>query len=130
MNGIFRSITPSDLLNSSNRKLIDRVAAIWDRCVAPEADYGTRDNVILVDLGHWLQQGAWADDTGYFLKFRLHPLYKHLPATQRKAAAVLQGFLDLFPQKREVYFDNRHALEGNEDTVTVVVHTASHSIGD
>lgn len=130
MNGIFRGIKPSDLLSSHNRKLVDQVAAIWDRCVAPETNYNTRDNVILVDVGHWLYQNAWTDDTGYFLKFRLHPLYKHLPATQQKAAAVLTGFLELFPAHRGVHFDNRHALEGTEDTVTVVVHTSTTSIGD
>jgi hypothetical protein len=71
MDGMFHSIKAEDLLKSNNRKLAEKVATLWDRCVAPEEQYMERGSVILVDFGHWLDQKAWTDDHGYFLKVRV-----------------------------------------------------------
>ena len=130
INGQFHSIKPSDLLKTSNRNLAGKVASLWDKHVAVEADYMERDNVILEDFGHWLKQSAWTDDTGFFMKLRLHPLYKHRERTQESARKVVQGFLDLFPGRKHVYYSNPATLDGTEETLTVVVETGSHLIGD
>ena len=89
-----------------------------------------RDNVILEDVGHWLKQNAWTDDTGFFMKLRLDPSYKHQQRVQESARKVVQGFLDLFPGRKNVYYENREALDGGTETITVVVETGSYSIGD
>lgn len=131
MNGHFNSIKPRDLLKTSNRTLVERVSALWDQHVAKEADYMERDNVILEDVGHWLQQSAWTDETGYYIKLRLHPSYNHQAKVQEAGRKVVQGFIDLFPGEKEVFKENHIALEdGTTDTVTIVVQTGSHSIGD
>lgn len=131
MNGIFYSIKPSDLLKTSNRNLAGKVAALWDKHVATEADYMVRDNVILEDFGHWLKQTAWTDETGFFIKLRLHPMYKHQERVQESGRNVVQGFIDLFLGEKEVFKEGHLALEdGTEDTVTVVVRSGINSIGD
>lgn len=43
---------------------------------------------------------------------------------------TLEGFLDLFPGRKNVYYSNPNALDGTEETLTVVVQTDTHSIGD
>lgn len=130
-NGQFSSIKPRDLLKSRNRDFVAKVAALWDRHVAPEADYMGRDNVILEDTGHWLKQGAWTDETGYFIRLRLHPLTMHQAPAREAAKKVVQGFIDLFPGEKEVFKEGHLALEdGTTDTVTVVVRTATNMIGD
>ena len=130
MDGIFQSLSVRDLLKTSNRSLAGKVAALWDQHVAVEADYMVRDNVILEDLGHWVKQNAWTDDTGFFMKLRLHPMYKHQERVQESGRKVVQGFLDLFPGRKHVYYSNPKALDGTEETLTVVVETDSFSIGD
>lgn len=131
MNGHFNSITSRDLLKSYNRALVAKVAALWDKHVAPEKDYMDRDNVILEDVGHWLKQSAWTDETGYFIKLRLHPLTMHQAKVQEAGRQVVQGFIDLFPGAEHVFKENHLALEdGTTDTVTVVVQTGTSMIGD
>jgi hypothetical protein len=130
MNGIFQSLSVRDLLKTSNRSLAGKVAALWDQHVAKETDYMERDNVILEGLGHWLKQSAWTDDTGFFMKLRLHPSYKHQQRVQESARKVVQGFVDMFPGRKNVYYENREALDGGTETITVVVETGSYSIGD
>lgn len=130
MDGMLQSLKVRDLLKTSNRSLADKVAALWDQHVAKEADYMNRDIVLLEDMGHWLQQCAWSDETGFFMKLRLNPSYNHQERTQEAARKVVQGFLDLFPKRKNVYYENPKALDGGTETVTVVVHTDSYMIGD
>lgn len=131
MNGHFNSITSRDLLKSYNRALVAKVAALWDQHVASEKDYMERDNVILEDMGHWLKQSAWTDETGYFIKLRLHPMTMHQAKVQEAGRKVVQGFIDLFPGAEHVFKENHLALEdGTTDTVTVVVQTGTSMIGD
>lgn len=130
MDGIFQSLSTRDLLKTSNRNLAGKVAALWDQHVATEADFMSRHDVLLEDLGHWLKQNAWTDDTGFFMKLRLNPSYNHQPRVQEAARKVVQGFLDLFPGRKNVYYGNPEALNGGTETVTVVVETDSFSIGD
>ena len=130
INGMFQSIKAADLLNANNRKLAERVAGLWNRYVAPEADYMRRQSVILVDFGHWLDQKAWTDDHGFFLKVRLAPLDRNRKDVQDRGTAVANGFKTMFGDC-EVYVDNPQAFEtGSEETVTVVVKTGFNMIGD
>lgn len=130
MDGNFRSLTVRDLLKTSNHSLVGKVSALWDQHVAREEDYMNRDLVILEDLGDWFKQNSWTDDTGFFLKLRLNPSYKHQQRVQESGRKVVQGFLDLFPGRKNVYYSNPNALDGTEETLTVVVETNTHSIGD
>lgn len=131
MEGMCISFKPDDLLQSQNRKLLDTVSGIWDLCVAPERDYSSRRDVILVDLGCWLKQESWQDLTGHFMKFRLHPSHCHLPSVKEKGRAVLKAFIDSFPGRKNVQVENEDALyDGNEKTVTVSIQTGSFNIGD
>lgn len=131
MTGIFQPVTSSDLLNTRTRRLADKVAAIWDVCVAKEADYMNRRNVLLVETGSWLEQRSYTDATGHYLKFRLNPSFCHLAPVKESGRKVLQAFQDLFPGAKEVKIANEAALyDGSEETVTVIVVTYIHSIGD
>ena len=131
MNGMFQSIKAADLLNSNNRKLAEKVAGLWDRCVAPEEQYMERGSVILVDFGHWLNQSAWTDETGFFLKFRLAPLDRKRAGVREKGREVLRGFTKMFGQyQRTTTYDEDVLDECGEGTITVVVVTGTHMIGD
>lgn len=130
MNGIFYSLSAKDLLKTSNRDLAGKVSAIWDRCVAPEKEFMRRDDVLLEDVGHWLQQSAYTDETGFFIRFRLHPSYCHQERVQEAGRKVYKEFLELFPNRKNTYIENRKALDGGTETITLVVQTDSHSIGD
>lgn len=129
-NGIFNSLTIRDLLHPSNRDLTEKVAEIWNRHVAPDRDYLNRNNVIIEDLGRWLKQSDWTDETGFFIKFRLHPSFCHLERVQDAGRAVFKAFLELFPNRKNTYVENASALDGGVDTITLVVETASYSVGD
>lgn len=131
MNGIFQSFSSEDMLKSHNRDLMAKVAGIWDRCVAPESDYVGRRAVLLVDVGDWLYQSSWHDETGYFLKFRMAPLDCHRLDTQERARRVLKAFMGLFPgHTASTTYDEEVLSNGGTGTVTVVVKTGRHSIGD
>lgn len=130
MNGNFAPFTNADQLKSTTRALTAKIADIWTEHVAPEKNYDWRDNVILVDMGHWFEQGAYVDRTGYFLTIRLHPLYKDLPRVQESARAVLSSFLNLFPERTATHYEGRENLEGGTGNITLVVVTGMFSIGD
>lgn len=130
MNGICTPFTNSDQLKSTVRALTAKVADLWTQHVAPERDYDKRDNVILVNMGHWLEQSSYVDRTGYFITIRLHPLYNHLPRVQESARAVLGSFLALFPGHTAAHYEGRENLEGGTGNITLVVETGMFSIGD
>ena len=126
MNGYFHSVNAESLLNPHVRQMAEKLAVIWKE----NTNTSDRD-VIMVDWGTWLEQSAWVDNTGWFLKFRLTPMYNHLLPVKEHGRMVLKAFKDLFPNAKEVIIDNEDAVyDGTKDTVTVVVHTDTHSIGD
>ena len=127
MNGIFHPLKASDLLKASNRQLMANVAKIWDEQVAPEKDYMDRGSVILEEVGHWLNQSSWTDETGYYLKLRLAPLDAGRKDVQEKGRKVLQAFRALYPGAKASFVEG--SLEDGEK-VTLAIHTSTHSIGD
>ena len=126
MNGYFHSVNAQSLLNPQARKLAEKLATIWQ-----ENTNAALGDVIMVDWGTWLHQRDYTDATGWFLKFRLTPMFNHLLPVKEHGRMVLKAFKDLFPGAKQVIIDNENAVyDGTTDLVTVVVHTDTHSIGD
>jgi len=118
------SFTPRELINTYNRKVMTKVAEIFES--SPQ-----RDGIILEDCGSWLVQEAWMDRGGVYLTIRLHPLDKHREAVQEEGRRITGKFLDMFTGRKAsgtTYEGQDGYLEGEK--VTVYVETSSHSIGD
>ena len=140
MRGNLQPYSARNLTVPANLDLMNKVAQIWDDCVGTE--YLQRDNIVLESVGGWLCQEAWHDRTGFHIKFRMHPLYSDAAATQAKGSAVLNAFISLFPKGTVVFTENTQILDagdinwrekealGQNKMITVIVETASYSIGD
>ena len=118
------SFTPRELINTYNRKVMTKVAEIFES--SPQ-----RDGIILEDCGSWLVQEAWMDRGGVYLTIRLHPLDKRREAVQEEGRVIIRKFLDVFSGRKAsgtTYEGQEGYLEGGR--VTVYVETSSHSIGD
>jgi len=118
------SFTPRELINTYNRKVMTKVAEIFE--LSPQ-----RDGVILEDCGSWLVQEAWMDRGGFYLTIRLAPLDKRREAVQEEGRRIIGKFLDVFSGRKAsgtTYEGQEGYLEGEK--VTVYVETSSHSIGD
>jgi hypothetical protein len=121
---IKHSFTPQELINTYNRKVMNKVAEIF-------ASSPQREGVILEDCGSWLVQEAWQDRTGFYMTIRLAPLDKHREAVQEEGRVITRKFLDMFPDRTAsgtFYEGQDKYLEGEK--VTVFVQTAAFSIGD
>lgn len=118
-----------DLICESNLSLMKKISGIWDRCVAEESDHADRRSVLLEGAGYWIQQSSWIDETGYFIKIRLHPLDRSRKEVHDRGRKVLQEFEGLFPGSRRTYVENGDLLEDGA-TVTLVVNSDRRSIGD
>lgn len=82
------------------------------------------DVLILEDFGQTLRQLDWSDESGWYVTYRLHPLYSKNPKTQEAAQRAEKKFINLFDPKstsREV---------NPEFRVTLAVTTSRYSIGD
>ena len=128
------NFTPKDLLSKCNLDVVQRVAEAWDDVFGNDtwggANYRSRESVILEGLGHCHRMNNWSDDTGYFMKIRLHPLDMHREEVQNNARKLTRLFLATFPGTR-----SKVEYEGHEDflkggSVTVYVITGARSIGD
>ncbi len=131
MNGIFFSFKPRDLTNSYSFARLQQVRDIF--CEAnPVSLTGLRDDcVILEDFGSWLGQTSYHDEGGHFIKFRMTPIWAHLPKSQEAAKRVLEAFTGLFPGARGVDIHGREEIErGGTGVITCVVRTSLNSIGD
>ena len=118
------SFTPRELINTYNRKVMTKVAEVFES--SPQ-----REGVILEDCGSWLVQEAWQDRCGFYLTIRLAPLDKHREAVQEEGRRITGAFLDMFSGRKAsgtTYEGQDGYLEG--ERVTVYVETSSHSIGD
>jgi hypothetical protein len=118
------SFTPRELINVYNRKVMTKVAEVFEW--SPQ-----RDGVILEDCGSWLEQRDWTDRTGFYMTIRLAPLDKHREAVQEEGRRIIGKFLDAFSGRKAsgtTYEGQEGYLEGEK--VTVYVETSSHSIGD
>jgi hypothetical protein len=140
MRGILQPYTAKNLTTPANLNLMNKVAQIWDEHVG--TDYLKRDNVILESVGGWLSQESWEDRTGYHIKIRMHPTYAHSATVQGRARAVIDAFIELFPNCKVEFTENLEILDvgdvnwqekeklGLTKTITVVVQTDRYSIGD
>ena len=140
MRGNLHPYNARNLTVPANLDLMNKVAQIWDDCVGTE--YLRRGDIVLESVGGWLCQEAWHDRTGFHIKFRMHPLYSHSASTQAKGRAVLNAFISLFPKGTVAFAENTQVLDagdinwrekealGQNETITVIVETASYSIGD
>jgi len=118
------SFTPRELINTYNRKVMTKVAEIFES--SPQ-----RDGIILEDCGSWLVQEAWQDRGGFYMTIRLAPLDKGREAVQEEGRRITGAFLDMFTGRKAsgtTYEGQDGYLEG--ERVTVYVETSSHSIGD
>ncbi len=118
------SFTPSELINTRNRNVMNKVAEIF-------ASSSQRDAVILEDCGSWLIQEAWQDRSGIYMTIRLAPLDMRREAVQEEGRVITRKFLDLFPDRTAsgTFYEGQDGyLEGEK--VTVFVQTASRSIAD
>ena len=118
------SFTPRELINTYNRKVMTKVAEVFES--SPQ-----RDGVILEDCGSWLVQEAWQDRGGFYMTIRLHPLDKHREAVQEEGRRIIGKFLDMFLGRKAsgTFYEGQDGyLEG--ERVTVYVETSSYSIGD
>jgi len=118
------SFTPRELINTYNRKVMTKVAEVFES--SPH-----RDGIVLEDCGSWLVQEAWQDRGGFYLTIRLAPLDKHREAVQEEGRRIIGKFLDMFTGRKAsgtTYEGQDGYLEGEK--VTVYVETSSHSIGD
>ena len=118
------SFTPSALINTYNRKIMTKVAELFESS-------SQRDHVLLADCGSWLVQDAGMDRSGFYMTIRLHPLAKHLEAVQAEGQVIIGKFLALFYGRNAsgtFYEDHDKYLEG--ENMTVYVETSSRTIGD
>ena len=118
------SFTPRELINTYNRKVMTKVAEVFES--SPQ-----RDGIILEDCGSWLVQEAWQDRGGFYMTIRLAPLDKGREAVQEEGRRITGKFLDMFSGRKAsgtTYEGQDGYLEG--ERVTVYVETSSHSIGD
>ena len=121
---IKHSFTPQELINTYNRKVMNKVAEIF-------ASSPQREGVILEDCGSWLIQEAWQDRVGFYMTIRLAPLDLRREDVQEEGRVITRKFLDLFPDRTSAgtFYEGQDGyLEGEK--VTVFVQTASYSIAD
>jgi hypothetical protein len=86
------------------------------------------DTLVLEDFGTTLVQNAWTDDTGWFITYRLHPLYSHL-------ARVVEASLTAQKRLCCAFYSNKMTVECIDDKdrdtrITVFISANSYSIGD
>ena len=125
--GSLNSFRPRDFTNTHVAGIIGNTSAIFNEVLG--AQYPTNQSVLLEDVGSYLRQLSHSDEGGYFLRFRLHPLDAHREDSLTRAREIAKRWLALFPKGSQVLWDGQeHIKEGK--TVTVVVVTGTHSIGD
>jgi hypothetical protein len=118
------SFTPHELINTYNRKVMTKVAEVFES--SPHLR-----GIVLEDCGSWVVQEAWQDRTGFYMTIRLAPLDKHREAVQEEGRRIIGKFVDMFTGRKAsgtTYEGQEGYLEGGR--VTVYVETSSHSIGD
>ena len=123
-----RDFTPQDLLDQSNRDVVQRVAEAWDDVFGKDTrgglNSGSRKSVILEGLGTCFRHNDWSDDYGFFMTIRMHPLDMHREEVQNNARKLTRRFLATFPGTRNKveYEGHENFLQGGPVTVFVVTH--------
>ena len=119
------ALTINDLSNPYLHGLFDRVVTLFR-----ELSVGTglgHDVLILEEFGTTLIQKSWTDECGFYVKFRLHPLYSHLPKLIDAASAAQKRFAGIFGGTDLKVRDDE---TDRKACITMYVKQTSHSIGD
>jgi hypothetical protein len=125
--GSLNSFRPRDFTNTHVAALISNTSAIFNDVLGDR--WPSNQSVLLEDVGSYLRQLSHSDEGGYFLRFRLHPSDAHREDGLTRAREIAKRWLALFPKGSQVFWDGQDNIkEGG--TVTVVVVTGAHSIGD
>lgn len=130
---IKQPFTVRDAVNPHYREVLGRVADTFTLTLR-SSRIGQRssmegDEVILVDFGTTLRQLDWRDETGYFVSYRLHPLYAGHDDVIAAAAAIEARLANLFGAA--VHDVTRVDAEvTGSDVTTLYFRCGSHSIGD
>ena len=125
--GSLNSFRPRDFTNTHVAGIIGNTSAIFNEVLGDR--WPSNQSVLLDDVGSYLRQLSHSDEGGYFLRFRLHPLDAHREDSLTRAREIAKRWLALFPKGSQVLWDGQERIkEGG--TVTVVVVTGTHSIGD
>jgi len=125
--GSLNSFRPRDFTNTHVAALISNTSSIFNEVLG--AQYPTNQSVLLEDVGSYLRQLSHSDETGCFLQFRLHPSDARKEDSLTRAREIAKRWLALFPKGSQVLWDGQERIKEGE-TVTVVVVTGAHSIGD
>ena len=125
--GILSSFRPRDFTNTHVAALISNTSSIFNEVLGDR--WPSNQSVLLEDVGSYLRQLSHSDETGCFLQFRLHPSDAHKEDSLTKAREIAKRWLALFPKGSQVLWDGQERIKEGE-TVTVVVVTGAHSIGD
>ena len=124
--GSLSSFRPRDFTNTYVAGIIGNTSAIFNEVLG--AQYPANQSVLLEDVGSYLRQLSHSDEGGYFLRFRLHPLDARKEDNLTRAREIAKRWLALFPGAQVLWDGQESIKEGG--TVTVVVVTGTHSIGD
>lgn len=121
---------PFQVRDAANRHYVSYMQHVAEVFATEAASTGLgKDAIILEDFGGALQQDAWQDVTGYYVVYRLHPMYSHLERLQEAAARAEKKF---FSSQRSTRPGERSAEdpEDRNTKVTLTLWNGSHSIGD
>ncbi|NBW06398.1 MAG: hypothetical protein EBR82_00040 [Caulobacteraceae bacterium] len=123
---IKNAITIKDLSNTYLHAKFNEVVTLF-RELSIATGLGA-DVLILEEFGTTLVQNSWNDDGGFYVRYRLHPLYSHMPKLVDASRLAQVRFAGIFGKSQfKVDFENPEDRNGN---ITVSVATCSHSIGD
>jgi len=123
---IKNAITIKDLSNSHLHAKFNEVVTLF-RELSLATGLGA-DVLILEEFGTTLVQLDWTDETGWFVTYRLHPMYSHMTKMLEVSLQAQSRFASICGNKD---FKVVRADETDRNTrITVYVKTGKHSIGD
>jgi hypothetical protein len=123
---IKNAITIKDLSNSHLHAKFNEVVTLF-RELSLATGLGA-DVLILEEFGTTLVQLDWTDETGWFVTYRLHPMYSHMTKMLEASLQAQSRFASICANK-----DFKVVRENETDRntrITVYVKTGKHSIGD
>ena len=121
---------PFRVADAANKHYVSYMQHVAETFAAEADSTGLgKDVLILEDFGGAVQQNDWNDVTGFYVTYRLHPMYSHLPRLHEAAQRAEKKF---FASQRSVRPGQRTVeAEGDPNTrVTLTVWSGLNSIGD
>lgn len=125
---IKNAITIKDLSNTYLHERFNSVVTLF-RELSLATGLGA-DVLILEEFGTTLIQEAWQDRIGWYVVYRLHPLYSHMPKmieASLQAQSRLHSILGAKNWNQKIDREDEH---DRNTRITVYVERGSHSIGD